>query len=252
MACGVVMAELGAVTRALLRIARDGTDDHALAGRICQACVDGLDVDGAAMSLLTGSTSRETLWATDATAELLEDLQFTLNEGACMEAAATGRPVLVADLRDSTETARWPIFAAAVADQTPVGALFALPLQWGAVNLGVLDLCRATPGSLSDVQLRDLLAAADTAALMLLGQRTEPDGKGAPGHDGDSGGWLDHAFGHRAEIHQATGMVLVQLGVSATDALARLRGYAFVHRRLLLDVARDVVERRLVFTEEMP
>jgi hypothetical protein len=88
------MAELGAVTRALLRIARDGTDDHTPAGRICQACVDGLDVDGAAMSLLTGSTSRETLWATDATAELLEDLQFTLNEGACMEAAATGRPVL--------------------------------------------------------------------------------------------------------------------------------------------------------------
>ena len=39
-------------------------------------------------------------------------------------------------------------------------------------------------------------------------------------------------------------------GCSSTDALARLRGYAFVHRRLLLDVARDVVERRLVFTEE--
>ena len=243
------MADLGTVTRALLRIVRDGNDDHTLAGRICQACVDGLDVDGAAISLLTGSASRETLWATDATAEMLEDLQFTLNEGACMEAADTGRPVLVADLRDSTKTARWPIFAAAVADQTPVGALFALPLQWGAVNLGVLDLYRAVPGSLSDPQRRDVLTAADTAALMLLGQRTEPQGNGVPG-DGDAG-WLDHALGHRAEIHQATGMVLVQLGISATDALARLRGYAFVHRRLLLDVARDVVERRLVFTEEM-
>jgi hypothetical protein len=86
---------------------------------------------------------------------------------------------------------------------------------------------------------------------MLLGQRTEPEGDGAPGTDADDGGWVDHAFGHRAEIHQATGMVLVQLGINATDALARLRGYAFVHRRLLLDVARDVVERRLVFTEDM-
>jgi hypothetical protein len=245
------VADLGTVTRALLRIVRDGNDDHTLAGRICQACVDGLDVDGAAISLLTGSASRETLWATDATAEMLEDLQFTLNEGACMEAAVTGRPVLVADLRDSTKTARWPIFAAAVADQTPVGALFALPLQWGAVNLGVLDLYRAVPGSLSDPQRRDVLTAADTAALMLLGQRTEPRGDDVPGRDGDPGGWMDHALGHRAEIHQATGMVLVQLGISATDALARLRGYAFVHRRLLLDVARDVVERRLVFTEEM-
>ena len=86
---------------------------------------------------------------------------------------------------------------------------------------------------------------------MLLGHRTEPHGAAAPGGDRDAGGWLEHAFGHRAEIHQATGMVLVQLGVSATDALACLRGYAFVHRRLLLDVARGVVERRLVFTEEM-
>ena len=86
---------------------------------------------------------------------------------------------------------------------------------------------------------------------MLLGQRTEPPGDGVAGRDGDSGRWLDDTLGHRAEIHQATGMVLVQLGISATDALARLRGYAFVHRRLLLDVARDVVERRLVFTEEM-
>jgi GAF domain/ANTAR domain len=245
------VADLGTVTRALLMIVRDGSDDHTLAGRICRACVDGLDVDGAAISLLTGSTSRETLWATDATAEMLEDLQFTLNEGACMEAAATGRPVLVADLRDSTKTARWPIFAAALADQTPVGALFALPLQWGAVNLGVLDLYRAVPGSLSDPQRRDVLTAADTAAFMLLGQRTEPRGDDVPGRDGDPGGWMDHALGHRAEIHQATGMVLVQLGISATDALARLRGYAFVHRRLLLDVARDVVERRLVFSEEM-
>jgi hypothetical protein len=245
------VADLGTVTRALLRIVRDGTDDHTLAGRICQACVDGLDIDGASISLLTGSTSRETLWATDATAEILEDLQFTLNEGACMEAAATGRPVLVADLHDSTKTARWPMFAAAVADQTLVGALFALPLQWGAINLGVLDLYRAAPGSLSDPQRRDMLTAADTAALMLLGQRTEPPGDGVAGHDGDPGGWMDHALGHRAEIHQATGMVLVQLGISATDALARLRGYAFVHRRLLLDVARDVVDRRLVFTEEM-
>lgn len=242
------MTELGLVTQALLGIARDGADDHALAQRICQACVDGLDIDGAAISLLTASSSRETLWATDATAELLEDLQFTLDEGACMEAATTGRAVFVPDLRRSTQTGRWPIFAAAVAEQTLVGALFALPLQWGAVNLGVLDLYRAAPGGLPDLQWRDALAAADTAALMLLGQRTDP---ADPEHPGNAGGWLDHSIGHRAEVHQATGMVLAQLGISATDALARLRAHAFVHQRLLIDIAHDVVDRRLVFTEEM-
>ena len=46
-------------------------------------------------------------------------------------------------------------------------------------------------------------------------------------------------------------MVLVQLGISATDGLARLRAYAFAHERLLIDVARDVVGRRRVFTPGM-
>jgi GAF domain/ANTAR domain len=236
------MAELGVVTRTLLAIARDSADDdHAVAGRICRACVEGLAVDGGAISLLTLNEARETLWANDATAELLEDLQFSLNEGACIQAASTGAPVLVPDLAHSTATRRWPMFAAAVAEQAEVGALFALPLQWGAVNLGVLDLYRHMPGGLSQAQWRDALSAAETAALMLLGQRTDPgDGRG---------GWLDHAVGNRAEIHQATGMVLVQLGVGAPEALARMRGYAFAQQRLLIDVARDVVSRRLTFCD---
>jgi GAF domain/ANTAR domain len=237
------VAEPGVVTRALLAIARAGTDDRALAMRICRACVDGLDVDGAAISLLTTAAARQTLAVTDETAELLEDLQFTFNEGACVEAASTGRPVLVDDLRESIEVTRWPVFAAAVMERTPVRALFALPLQWGAVNLGVLDLYRLTPGPLDDEQLSDALNSADTAALMMLGLRTDPDAR-----DID---WLDHAVAYRAEVHQATGMVSVQLDVGPAEALARMRAHAFVHNRLLIDVARDVVDRRLAFTENM-
>lgn len=240
------MAELGSVTRALLGMVGQEGDERALAERICRACVAGLDVDGAAVSLFTGSDLRQTLWATDPVADRLEELQFTLAEGACMEAARTGRAVLVPDVHLPAGTGRWPVFAAAVAEQTPVRALFAVPLQWGAVNLGVLDLYRTVPGGLADVQWRDLLAAVDTATLMILGLRTHPD----PSADG-AGGWLDHAIDHRAEIHQATGMVLAQLGVGPVDALARMRGHAFAHQRLLIEVARDVLARRLVFTEDM-
>lgn len=240
MAGWVRVAELGAVTRVLLEIARDVEDERALAEQICRACVVGLNVDGASISLLTASRARETLWATDATAELLEDLQFSLGEGACVEAAVTGRPVLVPDLHHSTQLSRWPVFAGAVVEQSGVGALFAVPLQWGTVNLGVLDLYRTAPGSLSDAQLRDAMSAADIAALMFLGVRTDP---------GDEA-WLDHSMHGRAEIHQAIGMVLAQLAVSAPDALARMRAYAFVEQRLLGDVAHDVVSRRLRFTPD--
>ena len=62
---------------------------------------------------------------------------------------------------------------------------------------------------------------------------------------------MDLAVGHRTEIHQATGMVVVQLDVDAADALARMRGYAFTHGLLLVDVARAVVGRQLVFTSDM-
>ncbi len=88
------------------------------------------------------TAARQTLFATDATAMLLEELQFTLNEGVCLQAAQSGFPVLVPDLSETSATARWPGFAAAVAERTAIGALFAFPLQWGVINVGVLDLYR--------------------------------------------------------------------------------------------------------------
>jgi hypothetical protein len=148
--------------------------------------------------------------------------------------------VLVPDLSDPAETSRWPIYAAAVVEQAGVGAVFALPLQWGAITVGVLDLYRRAPGSLSQEQSRDALSAADAATLMLLGLRTDP---------GEDLAW-DRSWSNRAEIHQATGMVVAQLEISATDAFARLRAYAFAEQRLLGDVARDVVARRLHFSKD--
>jgi hypothetical protein len=243
------MPEAGAVTRALLGVAPGGSDGRALAEQVCRACVAGLDVGGAGISVLTGSPARATLWASDATAQRLEDLQFSLGEGACMQAAATGSPVRVPDQREGTEVARWPIFAAAVAEQTDARALFALPLQWGVTNLGVLDLYRSTPGGLSPAQWADALSAADLAAFRLLDLRTDP---GNRENLGEAPLWRNSpAPGGRSEIHQATGMVLEQLAITPAEALARLRAHAFVQQRPLIDVARDVVARRTVFTEEM-
>ena len=136
------------VTRTLLSIARALRDDRMLGEQICRACIDGLGVDGAAISLLTAGELRETLYASDATVDLIEDLQFGLGEGPCVEAATSGRPVLVPDISDTAATGQRPVYAAAVVEQAPqIGAVFALPLQWGAINLGVLDLYRRAPGA---------------------------------------------------------------------------------------------------------
>jgi hypothetical protein len=205
--------------------------------RLCSVLARVLPASGVGLSLLTDDNDGGTVAASDARSRTLEELQFTLGEGACMDAARTGRPVLVPDMTATGQTARWPIYASAVVEQAGVGAIFALPLQWATINLGVLDLYRREPGSLPPAQLRDALGAADMAALMLLGLRTDA---------GEDQTW-DRSWGNRVEIHQATGMVVAQLGVGATDAFARLRAYAFAEHRLLGDVARDVVARRLRF-----
>jgi hypothetical protein len=110
-----------------------------------------------------------------------------------MEAATTGAPVFVDNLEHSGMLVRWPVFTAAVLEKTPIRAVFALPLQWGTLNLGVLALYRFAPSGLDDAQRLDALAAADTAAMMMLTLRTDPDQFGdsnafaGPGSVGDRG-----------------------------------------------------------------
>jgi transcriptional regulator with GAF, ATPase, and Fis domain len=227
--------------RLLLALDKEVRDDRELAGQICHACVASMDIDGAAISLLTSTSARITLVATDPVAELLEDLQFTLGEGACMEAAATAQPVLVADMSDPSQAARWPVYAAAVVAQAHVRAVFALPLQWGATNLGVLDLYRRSPGPLNCAELRNAVRAADTAAAMLLlGQHTDP---------ADEHAW-DRSWGNRVEIHQAVAMVGTQMHLGPDDALAWLRARSFAENRLLPDIAAEIVTRRPRFVPD--
>lgn len=240
-----MVAELGAMTRAVLAIAgQDVRDGRGLAERVCRACVVVLGVDGAAISLFTAGNSRETLWASDATAELLEDLQFSLGEGACVQAAVTGRAVVIADLHHSSEANRWPVFAAAVRERSDVVALFAVPLRWGTVTVGVLDLYRTESGTLSDTQVQDVIAAMRTTAWMLLPLYIS---LGHPHGDLD---WLERAPCGRREIHCAAGIAMFNLDCGATEALARMRAYAFAERRMLGAVAHDMVARRLPVTQD--
>jgi hypothetical protein len=120
-----------------------------------------------------------------------------------------------------------------------VCAMFALPLRVGAVRVGVLDLYRRPPGQLDPEQLADALLLADTAcALLLDGGQSGPRAAGR--HPEPAGP-------HHPEVHQATGMMTVQLGVTAAIALIRMRAYAYANDRRLRDVAADIVGRRLRF-----
>jgi hypothetical protein len=182
----------------------------------------------------------------------LDELQFSLGEGPCVEAFVGRHPVLVPDLTETGDD-RWPMFAAA-ARRTPVRALFVLPLQAGAITIGVLDLYRDTPGMLKPDELCGALCAADAAMWTLLGleenatNHGEADGHGPTSVDGQQPG----SELHRLEVYQATGMILEQMQVTAEVALSALRANAFANDRTILEVARDVVARRLRFDKEKP
>ena len=218
---------------------------------VCAAVISATGVDCAAVTVMLSVTPRETVYASDRVASEMEELTLTLGEGPGVD-ACTGIPALVADLTDPDCLARWPVFAPAAA-QAGVRAVFALPLQVGAIRLGVLDLYRARPGDLDRDQLADALMLADTACALLLDAAWEDqprlDGR-RPERAGPDGRRPERAGPQHPEVHQATGMVIAQLGVTAAVALIRLRAYAYSHDRRLRDVAGDVVARRLRFDSD--
>jgi hypothetical protein len=196
-------------------------------------------VDGVAVTLVLDGALRETVYASNANASALEELTLTFGEGPCVDAFTGGGPVLVDDATGPQWLTRWPAFAQALV-QAGGAAVFALPLQVGAIRLGVLDLYRSTPGELTPGQLADGLVLADTACALLLDGQDEPAAR-------RNGYQPEQARPHHPEVHQATGMISVQLGVTATVALIRLRAYAYANDRALREVAGDVVARRLRF-----
>ena len=204
-------------------------------GSLCGACVDVLDVSGAGITLLNGAHTGPVCVSNDRSAAL-EDVQFILGEGPCQDAFAGGVPVHAARF-DAQASGRWPTFITE-AKAVGVEAVFAYPLKVSDSNVGVLTLYQDHAGDLTVDQVADTFVLADVLAGTLL-QIQADAGPGIVPPE------LDDVLAHRAEIHQASGMVSVQLEVRVSEALAVMRAYAFSHGRSLGDVATDIVARRL-------
>jgi hypothetical protein len=188
--------------------------------------------------LMLDGAPHGSLCTTDPTSALIEQVQYTMGEGPCVDAYRQGRPVLEPDLAGSGSD-RWAAFAEPVV-AAGVGAVFGFPLRVGAVRLGALNLYRDRPGDLTDDQHAEALVLTDVAAeVILLLQARAPAGT------------LADELARSAElhgvVHQAAGMVAVQLGIHVADALVRLRAHAFATGAPLHKLAGDVVDRRLRF-----
>ena len=210
---------------------RDGVAD--LLQQLCQTLTSDLAVMGAAMNLMSAAgTTNGVVAASDDHSRDVDELQFATGEGPCHEAFAARRPVLTPDLRTVVDD-HWPGYSSAALD-AGVGAVFAFPLQVGAVVLGVMDVHTDRPGSLSQEQVAAALTCAQLATEILI------DGH-LFGTDGQLDRDLSTVLDHRAEIYQAQGMAVVDLGVDPAEALARMRAHAFGNGQPLIGLARAII-----------
>ena len=211
--------------------------------RMCRAAARTLSASGTGVSVFTDDAVRGVGAASDPRSERVEELQFVLGEGPCIDAFDSRHPVLVADLAGEAMT-RWPMYTPA-AHQDGVRAVFAFPLQVGASRLGVLDVFRDHIGALSDDQLADALTFADVTVAALLDEQEGTNNAA----DGDG---IANSVEYRSELFQAQGMVMVQIGGTINEAMARLRAYAYAESRGLGEIAREVVAGRLSFHQDRP
>ncbi len=206
---------------------------------LCQAATARLPVSGVAVSVRSGRVVSEVLCATGPLSRELEELQLTVGEGPSVQVLTGGPSVLVDDLDCAQAQVRWPLFAPA-AVEAGARALFALPLRLGAIRVGAFVLASDRPGRLAVEDLAEAWVFAEFALRLVLDEQAGIDSQ-------DGYPVVDELSDSRPEIHQATGMISVQLGVGIAEALSRLRARAFAQGCPLSELAADVVARRRRF-----
>jgi hypothetical protein len=208
-----------------------------------QACAEAMHASGVALYVIGDLGLGEPVHATKPVSERVAELQVTLGEGPAVRALAEVRPVVVPDLSSRQARSDWPVFAGQ-AWSVGLRAAFAYPLAMGAIAVGVLEIHRIVVGGLSAVERIDARLYADVAMRLILDRVHDIPTLGE--HE-----LFASEFGARwAGVHQATGMVSVQLGVDLVTAFLRLRTHAFSTGRRLSAVADDVVERKLWFAPD--
>jgi hypothetical protein len=221
------------VTSRLAAAVADAGSTAPLAQRLGETCRSILDGDGVAITLACTLPQRLTVCSTDDVSAAIEDLQDVLGEGPGVDAYRTAHTV-VARLGSDGSGPVWPLFTEAARREVGRATVIAIPVPMGSDVLGVLTAYRSGADHPEpEAALTAHLAAAVGAALL-----RDPDLAGPPGEF--AGTWAG-----RAEVHQATGFLVAQLGLSPDDALALLRACAYADDLTVPDVARQVIDRTL-------
>ena len=217
----------------------------------CDSAVGWSRADGVSLALLSESpNSRELVFATDALAQRLDEAQFALGDGPCLTSYVTGRPQCITD---TAHDDRWPVFCRE-ALSFGVGAVFSFPVTIGAHPVAVLELYRRAPGPLT-VDEYDAALGCAAAIGAVIGSTYARWSHRIPDEDDLNGAALTALTEHdpftRSEVHVAAGIIAEHLSISVGEALVRMRAYAFARSTRVTEVAHEVLNQRISWTDWM-
>jgi GAF domain-containing protein len=168
----------------------------------------------------------------DENVRLLELFQLQTQEGPCLEAFRTGRPVINIDLQAAAD--RWPKFAPR-ATEAGFQAVHAFPLRLRQQVIGAMNVFGAVKGGdFDEADVPVMQALADVASIGLIQERVIRRGEALTEQ-------LQGALNSRVVIEQAKGAVAQARGVTVDEAFAIIRSYARSNNQRITDVAHTLV-----------
>jgi GAF domain-containing protein len=198
---------------------------------LADRCVDVLDV-GAAGIMLAGPDGSLRLMASSSDAmRVLELFELQAQEGPCVDAFSTGKPVVNQDL--AKVNGRWPRFTPE-ALAAGFHSAHALPMRLRGSVIGALNLFHNDPGEMRSADVDAAQAFADVATIAVLQHRAALEAQVLNEQ-------LTHALNSRIVIEQAKGMIAEREGLEMAESFALLRGHARSNNLRLADVARDII-----------
>lgn len=210
---------------------------------LVRACAKVMGVAGAGISVFA-EDFRVSLGASNLDAANAEQLQFTLGEGPCLYAYRNDEPFRGDEARIRH---KWPLFYDELVSRTPYRSIVSMPFRLSRSTGGAVDLYQHEPAGMDTLSFDDLAVVVGCIVSALRWQ-TAPEADNLP-----SPGWLHGPTAQRrTSTWIAIGMLNYEYDLSARDALARLRAYAYAHDQALDDVTERLVRRTLPLDSLQP
>jgi GAF domain-containing protein len=204
--------------------------------RVAEHCMNLLDIGDAGVMLAAGAGPLRLVAATSEDVRLVELFELDASEGPCFTAFHTATPV--DHLLSVSAKPRWPRFSTR-ARRSGYASVYAAPILLRSQTIGVLNLFRRIPGSLSEADRALARALADATAISLLQQTTLDQHRTVQSQ-------LQRALDTRSIIEQAKGFLTARHAIAPNMAFQRMRAHARHHQIRIADLARAIIDETVV------